>query len=61
LRPLVRGRKSRNEVNFIDLEGSSNRLSCGEMSVVDRIESPAQYGNPFRDPHVPNVILTKSK
>ena len=60
-RLFVGGRKSGNEVNFIDLEGSRNGLSSGEMSVVNRIESPAQYGNPFRDPHVPDVILTKSK
>jgi len=40
-------------MNFIDLEGFGDRLSCGKMSVMDWIESPTQYG----DPHVSRPIL----
>src|SRR5438876_4523061 len=47
-RLFVRRRKCRDEVNFFDLESFRDRLSCSEMSVMDRIECPTQY----RDPHV---------
>src|SRR5439155_18384310 len=47
--------KRRHEMKFINLEGFRDRLSCGEMSVMDGIESPAQY----RNPHVPALILTQ--
>ena len=50
---FVRWGKCWNEVNFIDLESFYDRLSCGEMSVMDGIERPAQY----RNPHVPAPIL----
>lgn len=45
---FVRGRKRRNELDFINLEGGGDRFCCGEMSVMDGIESTTQY----RDPHV---------
>ena len=32
-------------MNFINLEGGSDRLGGGEMSVVDGIKCPTQYGN----------------
>ena len=42
----MRRRKRGNEVDFIDLESFGDRLSCGEMSVMDGVESPADNGNP---------------
>src|SRR5262245_23487392 len=42
---FVRWRERRNEVNFINLEGDSNRLGGGEMSVMDGIKCSTQYGN----------------
>ena len=48
-RRFVRRSKRGDEVKFINLESFGDRVSCGEMSVMDRIESPTQY----RNPHVP--------
>jgi hypothetical protein len=46
---FMRRSKRGNEVKFINLESFGDRVGCGEMSVMDGIESPTQY----RNPHVP--------
>lgn len=39
-------RKGRHEMNFVNPKDIGYGLSSREMSVMDRIESPTQYGNP---------------
>lgn len=46
-------RKRRDEMDLINMEGFSDRMSSGEMSVMDGIEGPTQY----RNPHASGPIL----
>ena len=53
----MRRSKRGDKMEFINLESLSDRLSCGEMSVMDGIERTTQD----RNPHVPGLILTRAK
>src|SRR5262245_37510279 len=43
---FVGRRKRRHEVDFVHLKGRGDRFCCCKVTVVDGIESPADYGNP---------------